>query len=343
MLFYAIIIAFLGVTLYTANQVARGTWTLTWLRGLWYVAIGLMAILALLPLQTFFLSDIPGSVATRADPALQLPAISVQTALATGAFAASMALISIVMVNSEAARVWLAQRISANGSYNPDSVVHTTAIVLMALLMAGVAALFALSGGLAGMAESIATSGVEPSDTVLTAVLQVAAAALGVGYAIRRDGAQLLARLGLNIPTLRDVGWGVGIGLGLLLLAIIFGIGLTLLLPPEQLAEQTQASEQLALAFSTVSIALLVAVCASVGEEIFVRGALQPVFGIGLSSGFFTLLHTQYWITPGLLLIFGVSVAFGLTRQRFNTTTAVIAHFMYNFVQLLIVTFVGAS
>jgi membrane protease YdiL (CAAX protease family) len=71
------------------------------------------------------------------------------------------------------------------------------------------------------------------------------------------------------------------------------------------------------------------------------RGALQPVFGILITSIFFTLLHTQYLFTPTMGLIFLISVGFGVIRRRYNTTTAIITHFVYNFFPLLLLVLSG--
>jgi membrane protease YdiL (CAAX protease family) len=75
----------------------------------------------------------------------------------------------------------------------------------------------------------------------------------------------------------------------------------------------------------------------ALGEEVFFRGALQPVFGLGLTSVFFALLHTQYTLTPASAGIFLVSLGMGWLRQRYSTTAAIFAHFAYNFIQLALV------
>jgi len=79
-----------------------------------------------------------------------------------------------------------------------------------------------------------------------------------------------------------------------------------------------------------------VAILSSAGEEIFFRGALQPIFGLWVSSALFTLVHAQYGLSPELLILFFVSIGFGLLRMRFNTTAAIIAHASYNFAPFLI-------
>jgi len=99
-------------------------------------------------------------------------------------------------------------------------------------------------------------------------------------------------------------------------------------------------------AFSTIPLAFLVATTAAVGEEIFFRGAVQPIFGIIPTSIFFALIHTQVLLSPGIVGIFLISLAFGWLRKKYSTTAAIIAHFIYNFLIVLIniaITSVGVS
>ncbi len=94
--------------------------------------------------------------------------------------------------------------------------------------------------------------------------------------------------------------------------------------------------DELLKAFNTLPLALLLSGLAGVSEEILFRGALQPIFGIWLAALFFALSHLQYALTPATLIIFVVGLGLGWLRQRRNTTTAIIAHFVYDFVQLAI-------
>ena len=81
---------------------------------------------------------------------------------------------------------------------------------------------------------------------------------------------------------------------------------------------------------------LLVAVLAAICEEILFRGALQPVFGLVISSLFFTALHLQYALTPAALILFVVALGFGLLRKHVSTTAAIIAHALYNILPILL-------
>jgi len=177
--------------------------------------------------------------------------------------------------------------------------------------------------------------GISPSDLLIQAVVQVIVAVLGVGYLIRRDLPQMLERLGLRIPTQEDFTYGFGGGFVLYVGAVVFTGLLTIIFSPEQIAEQSEAAENLASAFLTVPLALLLASSAAIGEEVFFRGAIQPVFGLIPTAAFFTLMHSQVLFTPGMIWIFAVGVVLGWIRQTHSTSAAIFAHFTYNLILLL--------
>jgi uncharacterized protein len=322
---YILVVAYLGITMYAANQVQIGVWQPSVIKIAWYIATATMFLLAVFPIQIVLIG--PEAVIEGE----QLPQISMPAALATTIFAFAAGGISLSVVNSERARQVVANVVGSQGKFDPQSPVHITGIVLSSLLLSGVAVSFVLSGGITGLAESVETTGVDPGDTVFTLVLEVLAAGISVGYILRRTEKEALQRLGLQLPTRQQVFTAIAVGVGLAVVAQIY----TVFYEPVAPQEQLDAVEMITRALSSLPMALLVAFAAAVGEELFVRGALQPVFGIFLSSIFFTLLHTQYFITPTLLVIFGISVVFGILRQRINTTAAIIAHFTYNFAPFL--------
>jgi len=242
-------------------------------------------------------------------------------------------------VSSTPFRMAIAKRIPA---YKPDSWVHNTAILMMLLLMTAQFILFLSQGGTEAMAQSIQENGADVVSLLIQLWLQVIAAFLGIGWAIRRDWMSALNRLGLRIPTRQDWLWGIGGGLGLLVILWIFGLVMGLivaLLLPDQLESveaMNQANDSIAIAFSTIPLALLLSSTAAIGEEILFRGALQPVFGNIAISLFFASLHTQSLLSPAIILLFAISIGLGVIRKRASTTAAILAHFIYNFAQLLI-------
>lgn len=77
------------------------------------------------------------------------------------------------------------------------------------------------------------------------------------------------------------------------------------------------------------------AVMAGLCEETMFRGALQPRFGIVATAALFALIHIQYGPTLVLVWVFAHGIAYGLIRRHINTTTAVLAHAIYDFAAFL--------
>jgi CAAX amino terminal protease family. len=99
-------------------------------------------------------------------------------------------------------------------------------------------------------------------------------------------------------------------------------------------------SELIAFAISPLG-ALVIGVTAGLGEELAIRGVLQPRLGIFLSNLFFVSLHAFQYHWDGLLVVFVVGLICGLVRKRTNTTTAAIVHGVYNFVLVMLEVIAG--
>ncbi len=155
----------------------------------------------------------------------------------------------------------------------------------------------------------------------------VTLAVVGVGAWIVRDRAATFARLGLARPTARD---GVAVAVGL---AAMFAL--------VQLVERVQRAyfprlwEQDQSFVDSVSHAIgpeqaiVLGLSAGIGEELTLRGALQPRFGIVATAALFAILHVQYsWI--GILAVFLIGVLFGIVRRATSTTAAIGIHVLYD-------------
>lgn len=335
---YIIVIGYLGVTMYLANQEQLSDRHPTTTNALLYIGAGIIALMGfyavLLALNAATLQQLAEQGEDVVVP--EIGAASVVGVVLISGLASSAAYAAI---RSQDARQQLRRVIGKQYTYNPGAIVHTTAVVLCLLLVTANTVLFLTSGGTSGMAESIDEQGVSLIEPIFQAFIQVAAAFLGIGYAIRRVLPQALDRLGLRSLTQQDVTRGILASLALYLLVIGFNVLIELLtqaglLDSETLQEQTQAAESLANAFATPIAALILSASAAVGEEIFFRGALQPVFGNVLTSVVFAALHSQNLLSPSILLLFLVSLGLGTLRSRYNTNVAIIAHFLYNFIQL---------
>jgi uncharacterized protein len=358
----AIIIGYVGAIMYLANQddVARKTpkpatnskptfgadelaaqQRSTILRWMLYGIVAANIVFSLLILQLSLLGNLSETSAEFQQLEMEIPEVDQGAAVVSLGLAVVVGIIALRVVTSDATRQWIDRRIGKRGLYDPDSNVHTVAIVLSLLLVSLSYSQFVISGGLSGLAESVELGGVSLGAELFTAALMMAAAFLGIGLAIRRTLAQSWMRLGLRFPTTQDLIWGIGAGIVLFLALIIMGEIWARISSPEELAEQSAAAKQIAQSFNTIPLAFALSFAAAVSEEILFRGALQPIFGLIPTSLFFALIHVQYTLTPATLIIFVVGLGLGWVRQRQSTSAAIIAHFVYNFVQLALAILAG--
>lgn len=160
-----------------------------------------------------------------------------------------------------------------------------------------------------------------------------------VGWRVVRSFPAATARLGIVRPT-----WAaLGAALAALLAAFIFQAVVTavgLAVQPGISEELDRVTDQLTGNLQNPLGAAAIGIGAGVGEEALVRGALQPRYGIMLTSILFALLHApQYGFNFAVVGLFGVSLLLGFLRIRFGTTAAMIMHALYNFVGVMLATY----
>ncbi len=232
---------------------------------------------------------------------------------------------------------------------DPDSFVHTIALAavisltllsFVPLIVLGEPPLLTLVSQLSGTGQDL--TGGQDDAAMLRATLyglvwMVPGAILAVGYAVRRRLSEALARLGFVWPTIGQIGIGVGLALLLVVGVSVLGLGIDRLweLMGWPRTDAEAFGELLAFAFSPIG-AIVIGVTAGIGEELAVRGVLQPRLGILLSNLFFTALHAFQYNWDSLLVVFLVGLVFGLIRKRYNTSTSAIAHGVYNFTLIML-------
>jgi membrane protease YdiL (CAAX protease family) len=211
---------------------------------------------------------------------------------------------------------------------DPGSAVHTLALILAGYLV-GNSVLTLTQGGLEGLAETSTPASI--IDVVASEALYAAVGLAGVGLFIRRNGWKLLDRLRLEKPTGEQLKRGLRWVALLLVLQWLTG-AIMLVTNPEQAEVMDELNTLLLGDMDTIWEWFLLAVSAAIGEEILFRGALQPVFGLWLTSLVFAFAHIQYGFSPATVLVFAIGAILGLVRRRHNTTTAIFVHFAYNFI-----------
>ena len=160
-------------------------------------------------------------------------------------------------------------------------------------------------------------------------------AILGVGIGFRRTVRESMSRLGLEMPTRRQLALVVGTIVALLL----WDFALSLVweaFAPGSYDRISSISESLLGGIMTPIGALSIGLSAGIGEELLFRGAIQPRFGLLLATILFTIGHGQYEFSPALLSVFVIGFVLGLIRQRENTTTAILIHAGYNTLVVLL-------
>jgi membrane protease YdiL (CAAX protease family) len=167
-------------------------------------------------------------------------------------------------------------------------------------------------------------------DPFITELPLLALALAAAGLGVSRTWRPALQRLGISRPA-----WWQPF------LAVLVGC-LCLLLPPIANQLTLELTPRLYFAAGAVSyfeyhgasleVLLVFGVLAGICEEALFRGALQPRVGIVVAAALFATIHTQYFLTPILGMVFVIGLALGVLRRHLNATTAMIAHGTYDVV-----------
>jgi membrane protease YdiL (CAAX protease family) len=234
---------------------------------------------------------------------------------------------------------------------DPDSFVHTVALVTVVtmtlqsfvplVVMGGPTLIAFMSGLLEGGTElDLGGGGETLRGELYGLVWMVIGSLFAVGWVVKRTLREALRRLGLVRPTASQVGLGVALGLGLVIVVAVFNVGIGWLW--ERMGWSTSGGGGFDEVFNTLLGpfltpigAVVLGLSAGLGEELAVRGVLQPRLGILLSNLLFTGLHAFQYNWDALLVVFLLGVVLGLIRRRTNTTTSVIVHGVYDFALVL--------
>jgi len=274
-------------------------------------------------------------------PAGQAP-ISVAGAFAFFLAALILSGVGYALIQSETLRLRLKQTLFKHTRYDPQSPLHTLGILLAFVVVLMVVSTFLESGGQEGLAESVNQATNQFETVLLNGTIFLMLAFLAVGLYIRRDANATLQRLALPMPGQTEWSVGLVVGVGLFLLAQAGAILWFAVSAPDVFESQSSTSQAIFQQLNqSLIIGFLVALMTGVAEEILFRGVLQPVYGLIPTSIFFVAVHVQYTLTPASLILFLVTLGFGWLRLRFNTTTAVIAHIVYNAIPFLLIALLG--
>ena len=180
-----------------------------------------------------------------------------------------------------------------------------------------------------GPAEDEAVTAVTVGTQLVNVLFFVLVAYVAVGTNIYRTPGEAKARLGLARPKWTDLAVGAAAVLPTLMLSML-GSLLTLYFQPDLFEDLGETMEEMSSGTELTLVNVLIFASAGIGEEILFRGAIQPRFGIIITSAFWALVHTQYQFSFVVLGLFLAGILFGLIRKYLGTTPAIIAHALYN-------------
>jgi membrane protease YdiL (CAAX protease family) len=221
---------------------------------------------------------------------------------------------------------------------DPHSFVHAVALVAVVscTLLFFVPVLVQGAPPLLVAGDDAATGG-SLRDDLYGLLWMLPATVLAVGWPLARSFPAALRRLGLVRPTRRQLLFGVLGGALMVAGFVIIDNAIAWLWDTLGWATTNDAGvdELLGYAYNPLG-ALVVGVTAGLGEELAVRGVLQPRLGLLLSNLFFTSLHAFQYNLDGLVSVFLAGLFLGLVRRRSNTSTSAIVHGVYDAILLLL-------
>ncbi|MGH7731424.1 MAG: CPBP family intramembrane glutamic endopeptidase [Candidatus Eiseniibacteriota bacterium] len=154
----------------------------------------------------------------------------------------------------------------------------------------------------------------------------------GVGFLVRRDLRASIERLGLRAP--RPAHYAVVLAGVVTLYLLNVGVETVQRTWFPALWEHDQRINQMMAGGLGPGGGLLLGVSAGVGEELAIRGALQPRLGLVFTAVVFAALHVHYsWVGMATILLLGVVL--GVIRERTNTTVAILVHTIYDILAVM--------
>lgn len=322
------LLAYLGVDHPRVRYIAT-----LWLLGLLFCLVAITFMITLAPVAA--LSPESDALDTFIE---SLPAATIGTALLASLGAGLIALIGFSR--------WFRGHLARVLPFDPDSPIHTVGLIcVLAFIVMPLVPLLVNGNAPFLNADLQVLLGIgteEPGSSVrldtFTLIWTIIGSFFLVGLWIRRNLKNTLGRLGLVRPTVQQV--ILGIATGVLLVAIFwvfdnlltdlfvdFGITIT---------DETLVNNLFIASFTPLA-AVVASISAGLGEELAVRGVIQPRFGIILSALVFASLHAYQYAWDGVIGVLLIGICFGVLRKYTNTTTSAISHGMYDLILFALV------
>jgi membrane protease YdiL (CAAX protease family) len=306
-----------------------------WIRSI--SILWLLTLLFVLWAITVMLTIAPTATMTEGEEAFEAYLDSLPPSqVFTGFFAAFLAAAAGLIAFSRRFRGMLARILP----FDPDSHIHMVALACVIALIAMPLVPLLVTGNAPFLNPDLqAALGIgleEPGSTVkldtYTLIWTVIGSFFLVGLFVK--GTHNDSRTPRLVrPTLRQV--IIGIVSGVVLVAAFWFLDEAVVVLFEAwgipTTDETMVMNLFMVSFTPLA-ALIASISAGLGEELSVRGVIQPRFGIILSALVFTSLHAYQYAWDGLLSVLLVGICFGVLRNYANTSTSAISHAMYDLV-----------
>jgi membrane protease YdiL (CAAX protease family) len=243
-------------------------------------------------------------------------------------------------------RLWARLAAALGGRVDTEDPRHAQALVgLVAASMLAFVPMIALSGEAPalrlaevdpGFFDRDRSSGGQLLDQVYDLAWTIPLALLLVGVPLQRSGREALVRLGIRPLGLR----GVSIGIGAAAVLWVAGTAMDHLtywlwgVAGWPRTEAALVERLMSAAFSPLG-AVIAATAAGLGEELMMRGVLQPRFGWLLPNLAFTAAHALQYNLDALVGVFVLGAILAYVRARWSTSEGIVAHGLYDLVLFL--------
>jgi hypothetical protein len=224
--------------------------------------------------------------------------------------------------------------------FEPTRPVHRTALWLTLLISAGsLVPMFVTSRPLllalaeqGKLAQLMPEAGRLLLQQAMALGWLIPAAFLAAGAWVTRSPSQTLERLGLRGWTWIQLLLAAFAGLALVgMFELLVDPGLQWLWRRQGwLVTDAAAMEQLFGALMGWAGVFIVSISAGVGEELGLRGLLQPRVGVLLTNVLFMSLHAMQYHADGLVSVFLGGLVMGLARKHTNTAVSITIHTFFD-------------
>lgn len=214
---------------------------------------------------------------------------------------------------------------------SPDSRMHQFGLIFMLPFLAGLI-FMSLTTSKEDILKLMQNSNAL-SNTLSLELYFVALAIIGCGWGYVRNTQAMRERLSLLGINKKQVALACGIAVAMFGV-LSYGVEplLRLWLPDDSqfLNEVMKLIKPGKVTGNVALEIILLSLMAGIGEEVFFRGLLLPIVGLVPSALLFAVIHLQYGIGAGLVIVFICGLLLGWLRMRYNTTFSIVTHVAYD-------------